>query len=170
MSNVIKRIQINAGANMPKAENPKKHRGEEISGVMKDFLESRYCISGYGIFEGLAEATLYAEKISENQLRQLTRYGLVPAVFIDFLESIGVKIDRKKFTRKQMTEGCLAGMLMTGKYDCRTEQTRSTAEYIGKMILLTQIPYLARSLRVTQDMERALSLYARKQEVMPLKT
>ncbi|MEI7636105.1 MAG: hypothetical protein WCJ37_02285 [Syntrophus sp. (in: bacteria)] len=152
--------QIIEGANKPFAENPKeKVRRFIVSGVLRDFLESRNSISGYGIFEGIAEATLYAEKISQNQLRQLTRYGIVPAAFIDFLGSIGVKVDKKQRIQRKLTEGHLAWCLMRGKYDWINAKTRSNAEYIGKMILLSQIADLARSFRVTQDMERALDLY-----------
>jgi len=160
---VNKRQQFIEGANKPFAENPEKHRDKKMSGVMKDFLESRKSICGYGLFEGIAEATAYAEKISENQLRRLIRYGLVPAAFIDFLVTMGIRIDRKKCIRREMTEGHLAWLLMTGNYIRKCEKAEATAEYLGKMILLTMIHELARSFRITQDMESAMRLYQKEE-------
>lgn len=155
--------QFIKGANMPKAENPQKAREADTSGVLHDFIESRNSISGYGIFEGVSAATTFAEMISKNQLRQLTRYGIVPIAFINFLEEIGIEIviiDKEKYVRGKLSEGSLAWHLMTGRCDCKNEQAWSTARYLGKMILLTKHPELARSLRVTQDMESAMRLYA----------
>jgi hypothetical protein len=167
---VIKRNQIVDGANKQAAENPKKEKELDISGVLKDFLESRNSTCGYGMFEGVLASTIWAEKVGKSEFRRLQRYGVVPTAFIEFLGTMGIVLERYRYSRKEMTEGCLASMLMTGKYVCKDEKTRSDAEYIGKMILLTKHPELAISFRVTQDMESEMSLYAIRKKVTPLKT
>ncbi len=156
-----KNLQFVNGANKPKAENPIKSKRAELSVVLNDFIESRNCVSGFGIFDGIPEATQYAEKVSKNQLRKLTRQGLVPAAFIDFLVTFGIKIDNQ--CKQNITEGHLASMLLYGKCVCgekeaestdvryiyTTEEARSAANYIAKKILTSSVPDLKKSFRLT---------------------
>jgi len=48
---------------------------------------------------------------------------------------------------------------MTRQYRFGSEKAKSTAEFLGKMILLSKHPELSRSFRVTQDMEKAMYLF-----------
>lgn len=156
--NVNTKQQFVAVVNKLRAENPIR-KTANLSIVLRDFIESRRCICGSGMFEGIAEATLYSEKVVENQHRQLEKYGTVPPPFIDFLSIFGIRIGRDEYLRKAMSEGHLAWRLMTRQYRFGSEKAKSTAEFLGKMILLSKHPELSRSFRVTQDMEKAMYLF-----------
>ena len=144
-----KTLKFTDEGNKPQAENLKEKRIVIISHILKDFVECRRSINGYGYFEEMPTATIYANKMGKNQIRQLEKYGIVPNAFIDFLGTMGIKIDRNQFIRDEMTEGYLASILLTGNYSYEGGQAISDAEYIAKKILTSTVSELNKSFRLT---------------------
>ena len=129
--------------------------------IVSDFIKSAANLNGYGYFEGNLNAAKYAVTISRSQKRKYKRYGIIPAAFFNYLESIDA-IRREKFIpEKNRTVNHLLDLLYVTPN--RNQEERSEGECLRVEILKDVMPWLRNKLGTAEHMWKRAELYNAKQ-------
>jgi hypothetical protein len=111
--------------------------------IVYDFIKSADRSDGFGYFADNESAVMFAKAISRSQRRKYNRYGIIPAAFFDYLESIDA-IKREKFIpEKDRTVDHLLDLLWITPN--RNQQERSDGECLRVEILKDVMPWLKKS-------------------------
>ena len=125
--------------------------------IISDFIKSGDCLFGYGYFEGDLNAVRYAEKVSRSQKRKYKRYGIIPAAFFDYSESIEA-IKRDKFIPEEYRKVELLLDLLWVSPN-RNQPDRSEGECLRVEILKDLMPWLRNKLGTAEHIWTKAQLY-----------